>query len=49
MDLRVIGAQHQLHHQCHQCLRGWEDPGIHAMADIPAGTRRLYEDQPAGL
>ena len=35
MDLRVIGAQHQLHHQCHQCLWGWEDPGIHIVADIP--------------
>ena len=39
MDLRVIGARHQLHHQCHQCLRGWEDWGIHAMANTPAGNQ----------
>ena len=32
MDSRVIGAQHQLHHQCHW---GWEDWGIHGMANIP--------------
>ena len=35
MDLRVTWAQCQLHHQCHQCLRGWEDQGIHALADAP--------------
>ena len=39
MDLRVIGAQHQLHHQCLHCLRGQEDPGVHIMADIPAGNQ----------
>ena len=39
MDLRVIGAQHQLHHQCHQCLRGQEDPSVHAMADVPTGNQ----------
>ena len=36
MDLRVIGAQHQLHHQCCQCLRGWEDQGVHTLASVPA-------------
>ena len=46
MDSRVIGTQHQLHHQCHQCLRGWEDQGIHPMGGILQGTRRPYEDQP---
>ena len=35
MDLRVIGAQHQLHHQCHQCLRDLEDRGIHAVDQWP--------------
>ena len=35
MDLRVIGAQHQLHYQCHQCLRGQEDQGTHAVANVP--------------
>ena len=39
MDSRVIGAQCQLHHQCPQCLRGQEDPGIHVMADIPTGNQ----------
>ena len=39
MNLRVIGEQYQLHDQCHQCLRGWEDPGIHIMADIPTGNQ----------
>ena len=38
MDSRVIGAQCQLHYQCLQCLRGWEDPGIHIMADIHGGN-----------
>ena len=39
MDSRVIGAKHQLHHQCPQCLRGQEDPGAHIMADIPIGNQ----------
>ena len=49
MHLRVIGAQHQLHHQCCQCLRGQQYPGIHTGQTSPQGTRRLYKDQPAGL
>ena len=49
MDLRVIGAQGQLPHQCHQCLRGQEDWGIHAMADVCTGNQGPYEDQPASL
>ena len=43
MDSRVIGAQHQLHHQCLQCLRGWEDPGIHVMVDISAGNQEATQ------
>ena len=39
MDLRVIGAQHQLHHQCCQGLRGQEDWDIHTVGDIPAGNQ----------
>ena len=39
MDLRVTGAQCQLLHQCPQCLRGWEDPGVHIMAHIPIGNQ----------
>ena len=35
MDSKAIGAQHQLHHQCCWGLRGWEDWGIHAMANVP--------------
>ena len=39
MDLRVIEAQCQLHHQCPQCLRGQEDPGTLTVADIPTGNQ----------
>ena len=39
MDLRETEAQHQLHHQCLQCLRDQEDPGVHIKADIPAGNQ----------
>ena len=39
MDLRVIGAECQLHHQCHQCLRGWEGQGVHGMANDPTGNQ----------
>ena len=41
MDLRVIGVQSQLHHQCCQCLRGWEDRGVHAMSNIPTGNQEV--------
>ena len=41
MDLRVIEAQHQLHHQCHQCLRGQEGQGVHAMTDTPARNQEV--------
>ena len=39
MDLRVIGAQSQLYHQCPQCLRGQEDPGTHVKTEIPTGNQ----------
>ena len=33
IDSRVIGVQHWLHHQCHQCLRVQEDQGICTVAN----------------
>ena len=39
IDSRAIEAQHQLYHQCCQCLRGQEGWDIHAMADIPTGNQ----------
>ena len=38
MRFKATKAQHQLPHQCHQCLTDWEVPGIYAVANGPAGN-----------
>ena len=38
MDSKVTEVQHQHPHQWPQCLRDWEDQGVHAVANGPAGN-----------